>query len=69
MAETLVMKKYRVKATQYVYWDAYVTARSPEEAYEKAQRNDTRWVYFDQTGQQEWQIYGDSIEEVEDGKD
>lgn len=68
LADDLSPKTYKVKATQYVYWDAYVTARSPEEAYEKAQRNDTRWVYFDQTGQEEWQIYGDSIEEVEDGK-
>ena len=68
LADDLSPKTYKVKATQYVFWDAYVTARRPEEAYEKAQRNDTRWVYFDQTGQEEWQIYGDSIEDVDDGK-
>ena len=38
------MKKYRVKATQFVYWDAYVTASSPEEAYEKAKQDDPHWI-------------------------
>ena len=68
LADDLSPKTYKVKATQYVFWDAYVTARSPEEAYEKAKQDDTHWILFDRTGQSEWQIYGDSIEEVEDGK-
>tara|TARA_R100000329_G_scaffold119061_1_gene98087 strand:+ start:385 stop:576 length:192 start_codon:yes stop_codon:yes gene_type:complete len=63
------MKKYRVKATQYVYWDAYVKANSPEEAYEKAKHDDAFWIIFSRTGQSEWEIYSDSVEEVEDGKD
>jgi len=63
------MKKYRVKATHFVYYDAYVKANSPEEAYEKAKHDDAFWIIFSRTGQSEWEIYSDSVEEVEDGKD
>ena len=63
------MKKYRVKATQFVYWDAYVSANSPEEAYEKAKHDDALWIIFSRTGQSEWVIHDNTIEEVEDGKD
>lgn len=63
------MKKYRVKATQFVYWDAYVSANSPEEAYEKAKHDDAHWILFDRTGQSEWEIYGDMVEEATDGQD
>ena len=60
------MKKYRVKATQFVYWDAYVKANNPEEAYEKAKHDDAFWIIFSRTGQSEWEIYSDSVEEVKD---
>ena len=63
------MKKYRVKATHFVYYDAYVTANSTEEAYEKARHDDAHWIIFSRTGQSEWVIHGDMIEEVEDEKD
>ena len=56
------MTKYKVKATQYVYWDAYIEADSPEEAHQKAKQNDTDWVLFDRST--DWEVY-ENVEEIE----
>ena len=37
---------------------------SEEEAYEKAKHDDAFWIIFSPTGQSEWEIYSDSVEEV-----
>jgi hypothetical protein len=60
----VTMAKYKVKATQYVYWDAYIEADSPEEAYQKAKQDDTEWVLYEQAG--DWEIYSDVFEEADD---
>ena len=54
------MKKYKVKATQYVYWDAYIEADSPAEAYQKSKQGDTEWILYEQAGDKE--IYSDVVE-------
>ena len=51
------MAKFKVKATQYVYWDAYIEADSPDEAYQKAKQDDTEWVLYEHAG--DWEIYSD----------
>ena len=55
------MTKYKVKATQYMYWDAYIEADSPDEAYQKAKQDDTEWVLYDCSS--DWEVY-ENVEEI-----
>ena len=54
------MAKYKVSATQYMYWDAYIEADSPDEAYQKAKQDDTEWVLFDCSS--DWEVYNNPKE-------
>ena len=58
------MAKYKVKATQYVYYDAYIDADSADEAYMIANSGECEWVLFEKTPLGEMEIYND-VEEVE----
>ena len=59
------MPKYKVQATQYVNYDAYIDADSADEAYKIANSGDCEWVLFEKTPESGWEIYGDTIEEIE----
>ena len=60
------MPKYKVQATQYVNYDAYIDADSADEAYKIANSGDCEWVLFEKTPESGWEIYGDTIEEISD---
>ena len=57
------MPKYNVKATQYVYYDAYVDADSADEAYSMANSGECEWVLFEKTPISEMEISND-VEEI-----
>lgn len=61
------MPKYRVMATAYDFYDAYVEAKDEQEAYEKAKSNDVEWILVNDDG--DWQVHGDDIYEVEEYED
>ena len=61
------MPKYKVQATQYVNYDAYIDADSADEAYIKANSGDCEWVLFEKTPLSCMEIYDDTIKEIDGG--
>ena len=60
------MPKYKVQATQYVNYDAYVEADSADEAYSIANFGNCEWVLFEKTPLSCMEIYCDTIEDIDD---
>jgi len=58
------MPKFKVMATSYDYYDAYVEAKDAQEAYEKATNNEVEWVQANDIG--EWQVHADCVYEIEE---
>lgn len=58
------MPKFKVMATSYDYYDAYVEAKDAQEAYEKAKYGVVEWVQVNDIG--EWEVHGDCVYEIEE---
>ncbi len=60
------MPKFKVQATQYINYDAYVEADSADEAYSIALSGDCEWVLFEKTPLSCMEIYHEKIKEIDD---
>lgn len=58
------MAKFKVMATSFDYFDAYVEAENAQEAYEKAVEGRVEWVLVTDHG--DFEIHGDLVTEVTD---